>query len=196
MRLAKLLLIGFLCVPLVAQTREQIKRQQAEINRAEKEQKRIQKEQQQAMLRRDSFVQISAPVESVKGELVDRMSSANWSLETDSQFGMTFNRMANTSSEVWGLMMGAHLRGDDPSLPTIHVKFTIVPNSKTTTTVRFSTALSYSTRGGRTFTSDNGGMKTYKPEILTVLDEAKAALEQKRESEAPLTDVQKENPEQ
>lgn len=143
-----------------------------------KEDKQRLKEQEKEMLGRAPEVEIQAAVDPVKAILVRKMTATGWEIESDSQFQVAFSRAAETTGEVWGLMLGAQMRGDDPSLPTIHVRFAVTPLERCKTVVRFSTSLSYSVKGGRTLTSENGGMKTYKPRLLGVLDDTKYMMEQ------------------
>jgi len=140
----------------------------------DKEAKKRAREQEKAMQMREPVVDIAAASEQIKVALVDRLTADSWRLESDSQFQLVFQRDAS-GSEAWGLMLGAQMRGDDPSTPVVHVRFTFTPHGTGNTTVRFTNEMSYSTRGGRTLTTNGGA--SCKPGILTKLDRIKADLE-------------------
>jgi hypothetical protein len=158
--LVLLLLVSLLIVPAATGT--------------DKEEKKRAKEQEKAMRMREPVLDIAAPPEQIKVAVVDSLTSDGWRLESDSQFQLVFQCDAS-GSEAWGLMLGAQMRGDDPSTPVVRVRFTFTPHGPSNTTVRFSSEMSYSTRGGRTLTTNGGA--SCKPGIFAKLDRIKADLE-------------------
>jgi hypothetical protein len=145
------------------------------------------KEIRKELLARPSEVEINITPDQVKVAIVEMMTGGKWDIGTDSQFQMTFSKLASGGAAN-GMLLGATLAGQDPSLPTITVFYTFIPHDRKTL-VRFRFELSYSVRGGRTMRS-SGGDKDYKPEILGVLDKIneRFSADQKREQEANIQD--------